>query len=227
MKCPACQSAMVEKNFGGVHVDVCENGCKGMWFDWMELVKLDESSEGSGQALIEAMQSSRENTGSRGQIPCPQCGTPMRIHNYGRAQDVKVDECYACGGFFLDSGELHVIRGQYMSDAEYAAFTDRLVNGIPGAPEYQEDLERRYLRAKAALRMTRYMRPSYIVPKVLGLQPQEEISVAMPRLIEQYRHNPSSIRTPEMKAYADKYMQQEQARRTPEQCAFIDEFSGA
>jgi hypothetical protein len=46
MNCPVCSKAMVEKDFGGVRVDVCQDGCKGIWFDWMELIKLDEQNEG-------------------------------------------------------------------------------------------------------------------------------------------------------------------------------------
>jgi Zn-finger nucleic acid-binding protein len=214
---------MQVKDFGGVMIDVCAN-CKGMWFDWMELMKMDEKHEGGGQALAEAMLSPRVNDAGRGQIACPKCGTPMRIHNYGRAQDVKVDECYACGGFFLDSGELRVIREDFMSDAAYAQFVDGVVNDIPGMAEYQQDLERRYLRGKAMLRMTRFLRPSWIIPKLLGGTPQEEVSVVLPGLIDKARRDPAQIKSPEMRAYLDNYMSKDESERTPEQRAFIDEY---
>ena len=224
MKCPACNGSMQEQDFGGVMIDVC-TGCKGLWFDWMELMKVDEQHEGSGRALADAMMSPRRNDGSRGRIPCPKCGTPMRIHNYGRAQGVKVDECYACGGFFLDSGELTVIRDEFMSDAEYAHFADALANEIPGMAEYQQDLERRYVRARAMMRMTRFLRPSWLVPKALGLKPQEDVSVVLPEMVEKYRRDPSQVKTPEMRAYLDKYMARDESERTPEQRAFIEEYS--
>ena len=35
-----------EEDFGGVKVQVCRDGCKGIWFDWGELAKLDEKNEG-------------------------------------------------------------------------------------------------------------------------------------------------------------------------------------
>ena len=50
MKCPVCSKEMVTENFG-VSVDVCENGCKGIWFDQRKLVMLDEKNEGLGAAL--------------------------------------------------------------------------------------------------------------------------------------------------------------------------------
>jgi Zn-finger nucleic acid-binding protein len=34
----------------------------------------------------------------------------MREHRYENIRGVLVDECYGCGGFFLDAGELRAIR---------------------------------------------------------------------------------------------------------------------
>ena len=48
MNCPVCEKPMVAEDFGGVQVDACRDGCKGIWFDWLELVRLDENHEGFG-----------------------------------------------------------------------------------------------------------------------------------------------------------------------------------
>ena len=106
MKCPVCQKDMVEQDFGGFKVDVCKQGCKGIWFDWNELSELDEKNEGLGEALREALNYARINDDNRSQINCPKCGILMQIHKYLAAKQVNVDECYSCGGFFIDSGEL-------------------------------------------------------------------------------------------------------------------------
>src|SRR4051794_41747671 len=37
----------------GVNVDICQSGCKGIWFDQGELVMLDEKNEGLGAARSE------------------------------------------------------------------------------------------------------------------------------------------------------------------------------
>ena len=73
MKCPVCGKEMVTENFG-VNVNVCENGCKGIWFDQGELAMLDEKNEGLGAALEAALRYPRHNDGQRGQIKCPKCG---------------------------------------------------------------------------------------------------------------------------------------------------------
>ena len=126
---------MVEEIFGNVQVDVCKNGCKGIWFDWKELKELDESHEGAGEALEEALKSPRNNDAERGPLKCPKCGIVMHAHKYSNAKEVDVDECYGCGGFFLDSGELREIRENYMSGDERDVYIQKLVTDTPMAGE--------------------------------------------------------------------------------------------
>jgi len=145
MDCPVCGKLMVEEDFGDVNVDVCKNGCKGIWFDWGELEQLDENHEGVGRALEEALKSPRVNDADRGPINCPKCGIAMHTHKYGRAKEVNVDECYACGGFFLDSGELRQIRDSYMSNQERDAYVKKLID----EKLLNEDVERAKIRASA------------------------------------------------------------------------------
>src|SRR6185312_14840058 len=118
MKCPVCQKNMSEQDFGGVKVDVCRDGCKGIWFDCFELSKLDEKNEGVGNALQEALHYPRVNDENRGNLTCPKCEKSMHRHLYKSDKEVNVDECYNCGGFFLDSGELTEIREHHMSEQE-------------------------------------------------------------------------------------------------------------
>ncbi|MGA2916204.1 MAG: zf-TFIIB domain-containing protein [Sedimentisphaerales bacterium] len=160
MKCPVCNAEMVKKDFG-VEVDVCENGCKGIWFDQGELRELDENNEGLGAALEEALRSPRNNQGQRGQIKCPKCDIPMHTHKYERAKEVNVDECYNCGGFFLDSGELTEIRNNYMSDAEVDTYVKQLLDASPDYQEMKEDLAKEESRAQAIQAFTRFMTVNY------------------------------------------------------------------
>ncbi len=161
MKCPACQASMSVEDFGGVEVDVCKSGCKGIWFDWHELTRLDEDHEGFGNALREAAEHPRANDEKRGRLNCPRCSSPMHAHRYKRAQQVNVDECYACGGIFLDSGELQAVREEYMSDAEQQAYVRELMEDIPAMHALREDTERMEMRSSALHRMTRVLRLSY------------------------------------------------------------------
>ena len=145
MNCPACERSMVEEDFGKVHVDVCKNGCKGIWFDWGELTELNESHEGLGKAMEEALNSPRVLDAHRGPLKCPKCGINMQTHRYSSAKEVAVDECYACGGFFLDSGELKQIRDHHMDDEERDAYVQQLLNETPMG----EHTQRAKLRATA------------------------------------------------------------------------------
>ena len=160
MKCPVCSKEMVEQDFG-IKVDVCKKGCKGIWFDHGELVNLDEKNEGLGEALKEALNYPRANEGGRGQLLCPKCGIPMQIHKYNRSKEVNVDECYNCGAFFLDSGELTEIRDTYMSDEEVAAFMKKIIDAVPEYQLAKADMERLERRAEATRKYTKFMRISY------------------------------------------------------------------
>ena len=148
MNCPACGIVMAEEDFGDVQVDVCKDGCKGIWFDWLELKKLDENNEGFGRALEEALKSPRTSNAARGPLKCPKCDMPMRTHKYSSAKEVNVDECYGCGGFFLDSGELGQIKDSYMSEAERDAYTQKLLDDTPEYEALKEDTAR--MKARAA-----------------------------------------------------------------------------
>ena len=150
MDCPACGKGMVEEDFGGVMVDVCKDGCKGMWFDWGELVRLDETNEGLGKALEEAVNSSRVNDENRGQIACPKCGILMQEHKYQSAKAVSVDECYGCGGFFLDSGEIGEIRENFMSEQERDVYCEQILEGMPEYQKMKEDQALAEKRLEAA-----------------------------------------------------------------------------
>jgi hypothetical protein len=52
MSCPACSRALTEKQAGSVSLIVCQNGCGGVWFDALELDRVDEESEAVGELLL-------------------------------------------------------------------------------------------------------------------------------------------------------------------------------
>jgi len=161
MKCPVCGKEMVEENFGGVVVDLCRIGCNGIWFDWMELTKLDEQNEGLGAALEDALDNPRVNDESRGKIDCPKCGIPMYKHIHLRTKEIDVDECVNCGAFFLDSGELKATRDTYMSDEEEKEYLDSLLGDIPDYQAAQENIKMMKARNEALRKYTRFLRLGY------------------------------------------------------------------
>jgi Zn-finger nucleic acid-binding protein len=85
----------------------------------------------------------------------------MREHLYQRSKEVNVDECYNCGGFFLDSGELHELRDTYMSEAEREAYQQKLIAECPEYLSTKGEMEAERERTEAILHFTRFLRLSY------------------------------------------------------------------
>ena len=85
----------------------------------------------------------------------------MHSHKYKRAKEVNVDECYQCGGFFLDSGELTEIRDHHMSDAEVTAYTQQLAASVPEYGKELKDIDAETNRLQAIHGFTRLIAANY------------------------------------------------------------------
>ncbi len=123
IECPACGKKM-EKIFmpsAGVNLDVCVDGCGGIYFDNRELNKFDEKHEDI-EPLIKAFEGKTYSKIDTAETRiCPVCSMKM-VKNYASAKhEVQIDECYSCGGKFLDHCELDKIREQYATEEERAA----------------------------------------------------------------------------------------------------------
>ena len=116
--CPACGKKMhkvfmTEQN---LNLDVCLDGCGGIYFDNREFKKFDESFEDI-TPLTNAYQGKTFNEVDDNELRvCPVCGTKMVKHFSSSKQEVQVDECYSCGGIFLDYNELDAIRAEYTTE---------------------------------------------------------------------------------------------------------------
>lgn len=136
MNCPACGKSMVEKDFGGVKVDVCENGCKSIWFDGCELPNIDSHHEGFVKALKEALKAPGRSESDRCKLNCPICNISMQQHMFQKSKVLIVNECYKCGGFFMDSGELITESLTLLSDDEIEIYVKDLILEAPKSSEY-------------------------------------------------------------------------------------------
>ncbi len=129
LRCPACGKEM-QKIFvpsQGVNIDICTDGCGGIFFDNREYQMFDEKSENIDD-IIKAIENKKFETVDDS-LPryCPACGAKMAKNFSSIKKQVTVDECYSCGGKFLDHGELTTIRNEYESDLERTADTMRFV----------------------------------------------------------------------------------------------------
>lgn len=129
LRCPACGKEM-QKIFipsRGINIDICTQGCGGIFFDNREFQMFDEKHENIDD-IIQAVENNEfkaiDDSLDR---YCPACGAKM-VKNYSSIkQEIVIDECYACGGKFLDHGELTAIRKEYETDLDRTADTMRYV----------------------------------------------------------------------------------------------------
>ncbi len=167
MKCPACTNAMTEVKLQDIAVDVCQDGCGGVWFDWFELKKVDEPHEAIGEDLMHVARGADVTLQAEGKRACPRCeGMPMLKHFASVKRDVQVDECPNCAGYFLDYGELNAIRDQFETEndrkeAAEAIFADMFDEGLD---QLHAESEEKAERAQGLARMFRFLLPSYWLP---------------------------------------------------------------
>jgi Zn-finger nucleic acid-binding protein len=113
MKCPACFNALQEIQVGSLRVDVCQNGCGGIWFDAFELEQADEEAEAVGEPLLHIERDPRIVVDFSRKRECPRCeGIKLHQHFFSAKRRVQVDQCPNCGGYWLDAGELAQIRAE-------------------------------------------------------------------------------------------------------------------
>ena len=120
IKCPACAKPMrkVFIESANCYIDICTDGCGGIYFDNREFKKFDEQHENIDEMLQAYKEKKYEKVNESEIRICPICGNNMVKHYTNIKLDVEVDECYTCGGMFLDYGELEEIRGQFATEEE-------------------------------------------------------------------------------------------------------------
>ncbi len=122
LRCPACGKLMTKVYLPklDIHLDVCDKGCGGVFLDTREYLKVDEPHEDI-TPLIEILKDKQFKKADETQTRiCPICNNIM-VKNYSSAKhQIQVDDCYHCGGKFLDHSELEKIRAEYNTEKERA-----------------------------------------------------------------------------------------------------------
>jgi uncharacterized protein len=108
MKCVKCEGKLVTVWVEEVCVDQCDR-CGGIWFDALELervVVLSRLAPLLGRGAVRPGDDER-----RGR--CPRCrGEGYLVRVAARTAPIHVDTCAACGGKWLDGGELDLLRNE-------------------------------------------------------------------------------------------------------------------
>ena len=122
ISCPACGKTMKKVFIPnlGINIDICTEGCGGIFFDNREFKQFDEQNE-SIDMITKELENKEFIPVDENQVRiCPACGAKM-VKNSTRAEgDVIVDDCYSCGGKFLDQGELEKIRKEFRTEKDRA-----------------------------------------------------------------------------------------------------------
>ena len=165
MQCPACGRSLSPVKAGDITVDVCVKGCGGMWFDQLELQRLDEPHEAEGESLLELEVSENAVVDDTPRRRCPVCDeTIMMQFFYSPQRKVRVDHCPNCAGHWLDAGELRTVRNLYPSEAERNAHLNEIIDGMFG--EELAEVEERRAKAedrKSVMRkMFSFLMPGYM-----------------------------------------------------------------
>ncbi len=107
MQCPKCNVDLEisdQSEYGFEIIDVCPE-CDGAWFDAGELNSLDDSVWINFEH-IEFEKLNREHQN----LQCPICDQNLETLSPKETKELIVDRCVSCKGFWLDKGELDLVR---------------------------------------------------------------------------------------------------------------------
>jgi len=158
---------MTEKMVNDITIDVCVGGCGGIWFDQLELKKVDEQHEAVGEELLDVARDPSVTVDHEHKRDCPKCdGIVMMRHFTSIKRDVEVDTCAGCGGIFLDYGELQGLRSEFASEEERSTAAQELFGAMydDELEDLLEDSDEDARRSRGLARMFRFVLPSYWMP---------------------------------------------------------------
>lgn len=116
--CPACGKKMTKITVpeSNIEVDICLDGCGGIFFDNRELQQVDEPIDNIDEILKAIQNKEFEKVDTTAKRICPLCNIPMV--KQGSGTEVEIDSCNICGATFLDNGELTKLRELKNEDGE-------------------------------------------------------------------------------------------------------------
>lgn len=100
--CIKCDESLEVHEVLDVEVDLCP-GCGGMWLDAGEIKKLAQTPADALEQVAKIDKSKKGKSADVIDTPCPACNGKLMIATFG---PTSIEHCSACGGVFLDRGEL-------------------------------------------------------------------------------------------------------------------------
>ncbi len=159
MKCPACSNSLSPEQFGETTLDICKDGCGGIWFDHRELQAVDEKAEFTGNRMLSLPKRPDLAIDREATRCCPKCEGEELIRLWFDTQrQIELDQCLKCWGLWADTGELTGIRSQYETTEERQKAADSYLDtnfesAVQGlAEETKRKVLEEYQRSRPTLR---------------------------------------------------------------------------
>ncbi|MFW5782823.1 MAG: zf-TFIIB domain-containing protein, partial [Candidatus Muiribacteriaceae bacterium] len=156
---------MKKKDVNGIEIDICDQGCGGIWFDNYELKKFDEPHEMIDEDVLNMKPKIKPTIEKKRK--CPKCGDVVMLqHFFSVKRQVTVDECPACGGVWLDSGELKDIRLQYVTEEEREKAADKVFGEVFSGDmkNMRSESQAKLKKARRFAKMFKWICPSAYIP---------------------------------------------------------------
>ena len=130
INCPACGKPMKKVFIPSekINIDICTEGCGGIFFDNREFDKFNEQNEDISVIIEELQNKTFESVNTEATRNCPVCGMKMVQNKTSINGEILVDDCYGCGGKFLDYAELEKIRAEFATDNDRSRATMAYLN---------------------------------------------------------------------------------------------------
>ena len=170
MKCPTCDVDLDQVTIENIQLDVCKDGCGGIWFDRFELEKMDESHEFTDENLIDVLAiESPVGYDPTLKRRCPKCGDMIMMrHFFSIKKEVEVDHCPKCAGYWLDEGELFKIRKQFNSESDRMEATEKYFSDLFDIElsKMKKESEEKAQHAHKIAKMFRLISPKHYFEKI-------------------------------------------------------------
>lgn len=153
IECPAC-GKMMHKVFmedEGLSLDVCLDGCGGIFFNNRELKKFDERHENIDELKNMYEGKTFNPVDENITRKCSVCGNNMVKNHVSAKKEITIDECYSCGAKFFDFGELKKMRSQYATEADRKQDFLSLAHSLYGAELNELEIQNNLNRSNRSL----------------------------------------------------------------------------
>ncbi len=167
MECPACGNELTAIEVGEITVDACRIGCGGIWFDQLELNRLDERHEAAGESLLDIERDPAVEVDHEHRRNCPSCEDMVLMrHFFSPKKEAEVDECPGCAGIWLDVGELALIRAQFATKEEREKAAEEYFDDLFGdeLEKMAAEGDERLRKARKFAHTLRFICPSHYIP---------------------------------------------------------------